>query len=171
MAPSDHVMPHTEMFHKTIIEGMTAVEHGDIVTFGINPTSAETGYGYIELSQPTKGNPVGVKNFIEKPVEENAKKMFKSGGYLWNSGIFLFSASSIISAFKEYSREVYLNVKQAIDGAVEDLGFLRLEKNSWGRCENISIDYAIMEKISNICVVPYDGFGPTLEDGTRFGKK
>ena len=162
VAPSDHVMPHTEMFHKTIIEGMTAVEHGDIVTFGINPTSAETGYGYIELSQPTRGNPVGVKDFIEKPVEDTAKKMLKHGGYLWNSGIFLFSASSMISAFKEYSREVYLNVKQAIDGAVEDLGFLRLEKNSWGRCENISIDYAIMEKISNICVVPYDGFWSDL---------
>ena len=99
--------------------------------------------------------------FLEKPVEENAKCL-KSGRYLWNSGIFLFSASSIISAFKEYSREVYLNVKQAIDGAVEDLGFLRLEKNSWGRCENISIDYAIMEKISNICVVPYDGFWSDL---------
>ena len=75
VAPSDHVMPHTEMFHKTIIEGMTAVEHGDIVTFGINPTSAETGYGYIELSQPTRGNPVGVKDFIEKPVEDTAKNV------------------------------------------------------------------------------------------------
>ena len=105
IAPSDHVIPDTSAFHEVISVGLTHVENGKIITFGIKPTHAETGYGYLELSidffDPFRASEV--KRFVEKPNATGASKMFASGNYLWNAGIFLFRAVDMIDAFNAHA--------------------------------------------------------------------
>ena len=157
VAPSDHVIPDTDDFHAAINTGLLHVENQKMVTFGITPTHPETGYGYLELANdPIDSNGTSVlKTFVEKPNLQDAKQMLDAGKYLWNAGIFLFSARDIINAFRDYSPETLNLVSQAVDGAVPDLGFLRLAAAPWSKLEAISIDYAIMEKAQNLVAVPY----------------
>jgi mannose-1-phosphate guanylyltransferase / mannose-6-phosphate isomerase len=155
IAPSDHIIPDTLAFHKAICEGYKETERGQIVTFGITPTRPETGYGYLELSTASTGAAVTVKQFIEKPSKMSAKEMVKAGNFLWNAGIFMFRASDMINAFKAHAPELMTNVGDAIEQGHVDLGFFRLATESWKKCENISIDYAIMEKVNILSAVPY----------------
>ena len=158
IAPSDHVISDAKAFHEAISVGLPHVENGKIITFGIKPTHAETGYGYIELSMDCS-DPNGtseVKRFIEKPNAALASQMFAAANYLWNAGIFLFRAGDMIDAFKTYAPETFDLVSQSIRNASTDLGFLRLAKEPWSKLENISIDYAIMEKAQNLVVVSYE---------------
>ena len=157
VAPSDHVIPNTAAFHQTIKVGISHVQNQKMVTFGIKPTRPETGYGYLELStNPLDDNGTSdLKNFIEKPNLQDAKKMLAAGHYLWNSGIFLFHAQDMIDAFGIYAPESRRLVSQAVDDASTDLGFLRLAADPWSELEDISIDYAIMEKAQNLVAVPY----------------
>lgn len=157
VAPSDHVIPDTNEFHKAISVGISHVKNGKIVTFGIQPTHPETGYGYLELSgdRLDQYGSALVSKFIEKPNLANVKQMLKVGNFLWNSGIFLFSAKDMISAFEIYSPETLKLVQQAVKLGVIDLGFLRLSSKPWSKIENISIDFAIMEKAENLVAVPY----------------
>ena len=155
VAPSDHVIPDVEAFHEALVHGMDAVSKGKIVTFGITPTRAETGYGYLELSGPSDVDAVDLLRFVEKPDVVGARKMLDAGNFLWNAGIFLFRACDMISAFEKYSNELLLPVKEALGAVTEDLDFLRLEPNAWSRCEDVSIDYAIMERAKNLVAVPF----------------
>lgn len=159
VAPSDHVVPDTEAFHAAIERGLDAIAEGKLVTFGIKPTIAETAYGYLELaSQPdASGTAVNLKNFVEKPDEDRAAEMLAAGTFMWNAGIFLFKAKDIVAAFAEHAPELTAPVSAAVDGAQVDLGFLRLDPAVWGQAEDISIDYAVMERASNLAVVPFDG--------------
>ena len=157
VAPSDHVIPETNDFHEAIKVGLKHVENQKIVTFGINPTHSETGYGYLELSTDVLDDygSSDLKGFVEKPNLQDAKKMVEAGHYLWNSGIFLFRAQDMIHAFKTYAPDTLELVSQAVDKAALDLGFIRLDKEPWLELEDISIDYAIMEKAQNLVAVPY----------------
>ena len=159
VAPSDHVVPDVAAFHAAIKKGLTAVQDGKLVTFGIKPTHAETGYGYLELTNlpDASGDAVDLKKFVEKPDEERAAEMVAAGTFMWNAGIFLFKAKDIISAFTTYAPELTGPVSEAIDAAQVDLGFLRLEPEAWAKANDISIDYAVMEKAHNLAVVPFDG--------------
>ncbi len=159
VAPSDHVTPDVEAFHAAIELGLAAVEAGKLVTFGITPTHPETAYGYLELTaQPgASGNAIDLKQFVEKPDAENAAKMLAAGTFLWNAGIFLFKAKDIITAFKKYAPMLTATVTEAVEAAEVDLGFLRLAPKAWTKAEDISIDYAVMEKADNLAVVPFDG--------------
>lgn len=159
VSPSDHVIPDAEGFRATVERGLSAVARGEIVTFGIAPTRAETGYGYLELSDRhvAGGNPVGLSRFVEKPDAERAASMLSAGNYLWNAGIFLFSASDMVAAFEAHAPDVLAAVRAAFADARSDLGFLRLAPEPWSRARDISIDYAIMERASNLSVVPYGG--------------
>ena len=157
IAPSDHVIPDTSAFHEAISVGLTHVENGKIITFGIKPTHAETGYGYLELSIDCF-DPYGtsdVRGFVEKPNVARASQMFASGNYLWNAGIFLFRAGDMIDAFDAHAPDILEHVSKSVNKASKDLGFLRLAKEPWSNLENISIDYAVMEKAQNLVVVPY----------------
>lgn len=157
VAPSDHVIPDTNDFHEAIIVGLAHVQNQKMVTFGIEPTHPETGYGYLKLSTDTldEYGSSDLKAFVEKPNLQNAKQMLDAGQYLWNAGIFLFRARDMIDAFRAYAPEILGLVSQAVDEAFPDLGFLRLAKEPWSELQDISIDYAIMEKTQNLVAVPY----------------
>ncbi|MBU2888299.1 mannose-1-phosphate guanylyltransferase/mannose-6-phosphate isomerase [Celeribacter halophilus] len=159
VAPSDHVVPDVAAFHAAVKKGLTAVDAGKMVTFGIKPTHAETGYGYLELTAlpDASGDPVDLKKFVEKPDAERAAEMVAAGTFMWNAGIFLFKAKDIIAAFTTHAPELTGPVSEAVDAAQVDLGFLRLEPKAWAKADDISIDYAVMEKAHNLAVVPFDG--------------
>ena len=157
VAPSDHVIPGTKDFHAAIKVGLSYVQVQKMVTFGIKPTRPETGYGYLELSIDSldEYGSSDVKKFVEKPNVQNAKNMLAAGHYLWNAGIFLFRAQDMIDAFRIYAPETLDLVSQSVDAATADLGFLRLASEPWSELQDISIDYAIMEKAQNLVAVPY----------------
>ena len=157
VAPSDHVIPDTAAFHEAIKVGLSHFENQKMVTFAIKPTHPETGYGYLELStDPLDDHGSShLKTFVEKPNLQNAKQMLEAGHYLWNAGIFLFRAEDMIDAFQAYAPETLDLVSQSINEASVDLGFVRLAADPWSKLEDISIDYAIMEKAQNLVAVPY----------------
>ena len=158
VAPSDHVVPDVAAFHAAIERGLKAVRVGQLVTFGIQPSHAETAYGYLELAETpdADGNPVALKRFVEKPDATRAADMLAAGNFKWNAGIFLFAAKDIIAAFQTHASSLMTPVQTALDEAEVDLGFLRLAPTPWGQAEDISIDYAVMEKAGNLSVVPFD---------------
>jgi mannose-1-phosphate guanylyltransferase / mannose-6-phosphate isomerase len=154
---SDHIISDTEKFHKAVEMGMDYVDKNTILTFGIQPTHAETGYGYLELSKQVQDGPQNLLNFIEKPEFSKAEKMYQSGNFLWNAGIFMFCASDMIKAYECVAPTLYQAVENSIAESHEDLGFTRLAEDSWSDIQGESIDFAIMEKIDNVMVIPYIG--------------
>ena len=163
-APSDHVIPDTKYFHNAVLAGLQEVEHGNIVTFGIKPTVAATGYGYLKLEQDESPDTKKVLSFIEKPDEISAIEMLNEGNYLWNSGIFMFRAKDMVNSFNIYAKDLLFSVKKSLELAVLDLGFIRLDPNYWSSLEEISIDFAIMEKAKNLVAIPYSADWSDLGD-------
>jgi mannose-1-phosphate guanylyltransferase / mannose-6-phosphate isomerase len=157
VAPSDHIIPDNKAFQEAVAKGVSAVENGQLVTFGITPTHAETAYGYLQLSETPMGNPVPLKRFVEKPNAASAEEMVNAGSFLWNAGIFLFKAKDIINAFAIHAPSLVEPVECAIETAAVDLGFCRLGVEAWAKADDISIDYAVMEKADNLSVVPFSG--------------
>ena len=158
VAPSDHVIPDVAAFRDCVAAAAVAARNGDLVTFGIAPTRPETGYGYLELADGTQtaaGTPQSLARFVEKPDSAAAGTMLAQGGYLWNAGIFLFSAKTAIAAFRAHAPDLVAPVEQALSSARLDLGFTRLAAEPWSAAADISIDYAIMEKAANLAVMPY----------------
>jgi len=158
VAPSDHVVPDAPAFRAAVAAGEATARDGQLVTFGIKPTHAETGYGYLELEADAgdfSPRAIGLKRFVEKPDVETAEKMLAAGNYLWNAGIFLFSVSTIVEAFKTHAPELMDPVQAAVDQGQPDLGFLRLDPDAWCGADDISIDYAVMERADNLTVVPF----------------
>ncbi|SMO80816.1 mannose-1-phosphate guanylyltransferase/mannose-1-phosphate guanylyltransferase / mannose-6-phosphate isomerase [Thalassovita litoralis] len=158
VAPSDHVVPDATAFRAAVAAGLPAAKAGQLVTFGIRPTHAETGYGYLELAEnpgECEARPLKLSRFVEKPDAARAKEMLQAGTYLWNAGIFLFSVKAILAAFQAHASDLMKQVGQAVEDAQTDLGFLRLAPEPWGRAEDISIDYAVMERAENLSVVPF----------------
>jgi mannose-1-phosphate guanylyltransferase/mannose-6-phosphate isomerase len=160
VAPSDHVIPDAARFRETVAAAVPAARAGRIVTFGINPDRAETGYGWLELSEDPRdfapvAQPLG--SFVEKPEWQVAQAMLEGGRHLWNAGIFLFSAATLVQAFETHQPAMLAGVRDAVARAEKDLGFTRLAAEPWAALEDISIDYTVMEKAANLSVVPYDG--------------
>lgn len=158
IAPSDHIVPDTAAFCAAVQSGCAAARDGQLVTFGIRPTHAETGYGYLELAEDPGDytpRPLALKRFVEKPDAARAAEMITAGSYLWNAGIFLFSARTIIAAFRTHAPDLIDVVQAAVHQGKPDLGFLRLDPKAWAQTDNISIDYAVMEKANNLSVVPF----------------
>lgn len=159
VAPADHVVPDEAAFRAAVRRGLSAVAEGRLVTFGVAPTRPETGYGYLELSEKPQvdGAPIALSRFVEKPGMEDATRMIADGTYLWNAGIFLFSARDLIAAFERCASKMVGPVAAAVRGIRADLSFLRLDPAAWEKVPAESIDYAVMEKAGNLSVVPYDG--------------
>ena len=157
IAPSDHVIPHTDDFHAAIKTGLSHVQYQKMVTFGIKPVHPETGYGYLALSKNhlDEYGSSDLEKFVEKPSLQDAKHMLEAGHYLWNAGIFLFRAQDMIDAFSTYAPTTLDLVSKAVNEASSDLGFLRLAAEPWSRLQDISIDYAIMEHAQNLVAVRY----------------
>ena len=161
VAPSDHVIPEPDAFRASVQAATAAAQDGQLVTFGIRPDRAETGYGWLEMSQAPSADfahvPQPLKRFVEKPDSATAEIMLNGGQHLWNAGIFLFSVKTIIAAFEAHAPDIFAQVGMAVEQAEQDLGFTRLASEPWGQIEDISIDYAVMEKADNLTVVPYGG--------------
>lgn len=153
--PSDHIIPDIKYFNEVIADGVKQVKNQKIVTFGIIPSYPEKGYGYLQLNNKEDKGPKQVLRFIEKPDETSAKKMLDQGNYLWNSGIFMFRAENMIAAFNFHEKEMLLTVQKSLERSVFDLEFIRLDKHSWSYLNEISIDYAIMEKAKNLVALPF----------------
>lgn len=163
--PSDHNVPDVAHFSATVQKGKKAALAGDMVTFGIQPIRPETGYGYLELdAESVDGEAVKLRRFVEKPDIATAQSMLDAGSYLWNGGIFLFKAQTIVDAFAKHKPELIDPVNRALLDAKSDLGFLRLAAEPWAQAEDISIDYAVMEPADNLSVVPFDGSWSDLGD-------
>lgn len=156
ISPSDHYIPDGEAFRAAIRRGVPAAEAGQIVTFGIVPDRAATAYGYLKV-EPDVSDPAALNAFVEKPSAQAARAMIAGGGYLWNAGLFLSTAETLIAAYARHAPDILANVRDAIGRAQPDLGFLRLDPGPWADCEDISVDYAVMEKAENLSVVRFDG--------------
>ncbi|MFI3239169.1 MAG: mannose-1-phosphate guanylyltransferase [Bacteroidales bacterium] len=151
VVPSDHLILKESAFADAVIKGFEFVENSEVLlTMGITPTRPETGYGYIQIEEVKDGFSK-VKTFTEKPSLEFAKIFLASGEFYWNSGMFLWSVKSIISAFKEYSSAILAQFERGDEffGTEREQEFIN---SSYGGCQNISIDFAIMEKASNVYV-------------------
>ena len=155
-APSDHHMPDAHAFRAAVQSGVATAQAGGIVTFGIRPDRAETAYGYLEIS-PGAPSPSPLRRFVEKPDRATAEAMMSNGGHLWNSGVFLFTARTMIAACARHAPKMLADIRDAIGRARPDLGFLRLAEDPWAACDDVSIDVAIMEKADNLSVVEYAG--------------
>lgn len=171
VAPTDHLINKEIEFHHAIKEGLKSVMNGNIVTFGILPTHAETAYGYLEIEKSSFNTTNKVIRFIEKPNKKVAQDMILKGNCLWNSGIFLFKAKDIIDAFKEYDKDNFFKIQASVKKSKIDLGFIKLDPTSWSKSRNISIDFAIMEKVNNIYVIPFSAGWSDLGDWNAVWKE
>ena len=157
VTPSDHMVPDQKSFHEAILAGVYEIENGKkIVTFGIKPDRPSTSYGYLEVGAKGLQGRATVSKFIEKPNLGSAEKMLETGRYLWNAGIFLFRAKDIVESFNLHCPSLIEPVKIAVQRGKADLGFWRLEPSAWSKCEDISVDYAVMEKEKDLVAIPYD---------------
>ena len=168
VSPSDHVIIDAKRFRATVEAAIPTANEGQIVTFGILPDRAETGYGWLGLSSKLSDNfaPVAqpLSSFVEKPQAEAAEALLRGGMHLWNAGIFLFSTSTILTSFEQHAPQTLNEVRNAFSAADTDLGFTRLAADPWSRLEDISIDYAVMEHAPNLSVMPYGGYWSDLGD-------
>jgi mannose-1-phosphate guanylyltransferase/mannose-6-phosphate isomerase len=167
---ADHVIQDIDAFHKAINIANQQAKSGKLATFGIVPTDANIGYGYIKSSKENSNGAYKVEEFVEKPDLKTAQFYLEQGNYLWNSGMFMFQARSFIGELKAHSAAIVTSVNNAVNNAVQDLDFIRLEKQAFESSPSDSIDYVLMEKSNNVVVVPLDaqwndiGAWPALYD-------
>ncbi|WPE15961.1 mannose-1-phosphate guanylyltransferase/mannose-6-phosphate isomerase [Candidatus Thioglobus autotrophicus] len=153
---ADHVIQDVDSFHKAINIANQHAQNGKLATFGIVPTDANTGYGYIKSTEENNNGAYKVEEFVEKPDLKTAEVYLEQGGYLWNSGMFMFQAHTFIDELTTHSPNIVTSVNNAVNNAVQDLDFIRLEKQAFESSPSDSIDYALMEKSDNVVVVPLD---------------
>lgn len=153
LLPSDHLIKKEDSFVEAVRTAQSAAEAGHIVTFGITPTEPNTGYGYIKVETGDAAvRPVDA--FVEKPDLERAQGFLKDGGYVWNAGIFLYSAQTMIEAFEKHQPDLFAAIRDLMNTQHKDLDFTRLDADKFAALDNISIDYAIMEKADNVVCAP-----------------
>jgi mannose-1-phosphate guanylyltransferase len=158
---ADHVIKDTEKFHQAVGVATAAALQDKLVTFGIVPAQAETGYGYIKQGEEVKGDGKDsgvftVAKFVEKPDEETAQSYLASGDYLWNSGMFLFKASRYLEELEKFRPDILASCQDAMTNVEKDLDFTRPDREAFLQCADESIDYAVMEKTLDAVVVPLD---------------
>lgn len=153
--PADHLISNIGHFHKTIARAVNMAEKGRLVTLGIVPSRAETGFGYIEQGDAV-GSGYKVERFIEKPDVATADEFLKRGNFLWNSGMFAFKASVYLDELKQYRPEIYRACQNATVDFSADLDFQRVDLNAFEKCPSESIDYAVMEHTDKAVVLPLD---------------
>ena len=153
---ADHAIQDIDAFHQAINIATKQAQEGKLVTFGIVPTDANTVYGYIKSSKERINGSYKVEEFIEKPDLITAKSYLDQGNYLWNSGMFMFQAITLVKELNAYSPDIVVSVNDAVNNAVQDLDFIRLDSQAFKSSPSDSIDYALMEKSDNVVVVPLD---------------
>jgi mannose-1-phosphate guanylyltransferase/mannose-6-phosphate isomerase len=153
--PADHILRNVAAFQSAVITGLAAAEQGKLVTFGVVPDRAETGYGYIRRAQG-QGPAYPVQEFVEKPDAATAEKYVASGEYYWNSGMFMFRARAFLDELRVHAPAMLAACETAVAAAKSDLDFTRLPVDEFAACPSDSIDYAVMEKTQLAVVVPLD---------------
>lgn len=159
--PADHHIGRPDRFRRGVAAGQTLAEAGRLVTFGIVPTSPETGYGYIKQGAPltslsSAGRACAIEAFVEKPDRTVAEGYLASGEYLWNSGMFLFPSSVLLAEMKRLVPEMVSACEKALSAGRADLDFFRLDRAAFETCPADSIDYAVMEKTALGAMLPLD---------------
>ncbi len=157
--PADHQIDDEAAFRAAVNTGCAAAEQGALVTFGIRPAYAETGYGYIRgrfQGGADEADVVPVAEFVEKPDAATAQRYVDSGEYFWNSGLFLFRADRYLQELERFEPDMVAACREALEYAGRDLDFVRLEQEAFSRCRSDSIDYAVMERTEQAMVVPMD---------------
>jgi len=155
VAPSDHLIEQNEVFSQAVTRAAAAARQGQIVLFGIRPTQPETGFGYIETGEPFDGSCFKVAGFVEKPKRAVAEALVDGGRHLWNSGIFMFSARTILEELERYAPEVLDCARRALSMAQRGNDTIRLASD-FDTAPVISIDYAVMERSDRLVCVPVD---------------
>jgi len=159
--PADHIIKDTQAFQKALQQAVESAKQGSLITFGITPTRADTGFGYIEVAANNSKNaeltPVPVITFTEKPDERTAQQYLQSGNYLWNSGMFVWKVSTILNEIKRHIPELYQKV-EAIAAAWEGepASNRPINRELWDQTPNVSIDYGVLEKSNNVMLIPCD---------------
>ena len=153
---ADHLIQDTAAFHKSIKIAENLALNDKLVTFGVVPNNAETGYGYIEMETNDSSDYFNIKSFREKPNFKDAQKYIDSGNYLWNSGMFMFKASLYLDELEKFEPDILKACKKSLQNEHKDLDFIRLNNNEFIKCPNKSIDYAVMEKTDKSVVIPLD---------------
>ncbi len=157
--PADHIIRKTKEFIRVIIKAVNYAKKGKLITFGITPTRPETGFGYIESEKKLDNdilNGEKILQFIEKPNKKKAEILVNEKRFFWNSGIFLFQASSFLREIELYHPKIYDLSQKSLLNKNLDFGFQRLDKETFSLCEKISIDKAIMEKTNFGIVLPLE---------------
>ena len=155
--PADHVIADVDTFQSALQIGKQQSNDGKLVTFGIVPDLPETGFGYIKArTTGNEENCYAVDQFVEKPDAETAARYIADGHYYWNSGMFMFRASTYLDALKQHSPAIYAASEAAYKAAARDMDFIRVGKQEFETCPSDSIDYAVMEKVDNAVVIPVD---------------
>lgn len=156
--PADHVIRDVVAFELAVKRASVAAAAGHLVTFGIQPNSPETGYGYIQSGEVISHSEgcFEVNRFVEKPNLETAESYIKSGDFFWNSGMFLFKPSIYLAELTKYKPQIIQQVQLAVQNSNHDLDFCRLEEKAFSASPSDSIDYAVMEKTSLAALVPVD---------------
>ena len=153
--PADHVMTDVPAFQAAVNAALPLARAGKLVTFGIPPTRAETGYGYLHRGAAIEGTDgFAVAQFVEKPDQARAQAYLAAGDHDWNSGIFLFSATRYLQELARFQPEVLTACRAALAGSTRDLDFIRLDAEAFAACPNISVDYGVMEHTSAAAMVP-----------------
>lgn len=152
---ADHLIQNEKAFHTAVGAALPLAEAGSLVTFGIVPTHAETGYGYIERGDELGGG-YTVKRFVEKPDSATARDYVGTGNYFWNSGMFVFRASRYLAELERYRPDILEACRQALATSTRDLYFTRIDTEAFAACPAESVDYAVMEHTHGAAVVPLD---------------
>lgn len=153
--PADHSINKPSLFIEKIIQANDLANDEYMVTFGIKPTHAETGYGYIQKGEPIS-HAYHIKKFVEKPEAKIAQHYLEAGDFLWNGGIFMFGVKKFLSELKQHAPDILQHCTQAIQNMCNDLDFVRVGELDFEQCRSESIDYAVMEKTTSAVVIPLD---------------
>jgi mannose-1-phosphate guanylyltransferase / mannose-6-phosphate isomerase len=156
IAAADHAILDEPAFARAVATGVRVAADGFIVTFGIKPTRAETGYGYLRAGEMLGAGACRVDAFVEKPDLETAQTYVANGDHYWNGGLFLFECGRFLEELARLEPETHAHALEALLEARHDGAFVHLEPNAFGHCRNQSIDYAVMEKVDRIALVPLD---------------
>lgn len=155
--PADHHIPHAEAFVEMVRGAVPAAKAGSLVTFGVLPDSPSTAYGYIQKGAPVSTGGFTVVRFVEKPAADKALEFLLSGQYLWNAGIFLACAQTVLNALQVHAPDILEVCRRAMLQPQRDGLFIRPDKQVFASCRSQSIDYAVMERAANVSVFPFDG--------------
>jgi len=156
MLAADHFIADDKAFQEAVQAAEVLARKNKLVTFGIVPTHAETGYGYIQRGASLPQQGFEVARFVEKPDSVTAQDYLDSGNYYWNSGMFMFKASVYLEALREFRPDILDACIRAFEGGSQDMDFVRVDETAFANCPDESIDYAVMEKTSDAAVIPLD---------------